>query len=151
MDNSITIPGYKYYVIPDSGERPNVFVTFLNLAYDPGSAVNGVAMPVSSNDLNTLDKRERNYERRDVTDRIRGHVDGTIWTYIGSTDARRRFERGLREGRAAVSREYYDAVVNDFATLGACALNEFWATTAEPVCQVLDLRRVDVAEPSDQP
>ena len=31
MDNRQTIPGYKYYVDPDTGERPPVHVTFLNI------------------------------------------------------------------------------------------------------------------------
>ena len=44
MDNRRTIPGYKYYVDPETGERPPVRVTFLNLYPAAEGQVNGVAL-----------------------------------------------------------------------------------------------------------
>src|SRR3954452_9313466 len=47
MDNSRDLPGYKYYVDPRTGERPRVFVAFLDLAPDPRARVNGVLFPAT--------------------------------------------------------------------------------------------------------
>ena len=48
MDNRRTIPGYKYYVDPDTGERPPVHVTFLNIYPAAEGRVNGIAFPVTA-------------------------------------------------------------------------------------------------------
>src|SRR5215218_6013856 len=65
MDNRVTIPGYKYY-LDEAGERPEVFVTFLNLV--AGDGVDGVVLEVP--DIAALDARERNYARVEVTGSI---------------------------------------------------------------------------------
>ncbi len=91
MDNRRTIPGYKYYVDPDTGERPPVHVTFLNLYPTAEGQVNGIAFPVTAEALDELDRRERNYDRVDVTALIDADLDGTVWTYLGSEAARERF------------------------------------------------------------
>src|SRR3954462_5626102 len=75
MDNRRTIPGYQYYVDPDTAERPAperppVRVTFLNLYPAAEGRVNAVAFPVTADELDELDRRERNYDRIDVTRRI---------------------------------------------------------------------------------
>ena len=59
MDNTKTIPGYKYYVDAVSGDRPALFVTFVNLRPSPGEVVSGVAFPVDRERLAALDRRER--------------------------------------------------------------------------------------------
>src|SRR5687767_9643026 len=46
MDNRRTIPGYKYYLDAATGERPAVFVAFLDIVEDPGSAVEGISFEV---------------------------------------------------------------------------------------------------------
>ncbi|HEY5197279.1 MAG TPA: gamma-glutamylcyclotransferase family protein, partial [Solirubrobacteraceae bacterium] len=77
MDNSLDIPGYKYYVDPATGSRPDVFVAFLTISASPGGRVNGALIEVSAGDLVELDRRERNYARVDVTDRLARAADGT--------------------------------------------------------------------------
>jgi len=89
MDNSVDLPGYKYYVDPE-GERPDVKVTFVNIEAAPGESVTGVVIPFDER----LDLRERNYERREV--------GPDLCAYFGSAEARARFD----EGPAVVSREY---------------------------------------------
>ena len=37
MDNTKTIPGYKFYVDPQTGERPAVYVAFLAIRPEPGA------------------------------------------------------------------------------------------------------------------
>jgi hypothetical protein len=55
-----------------------------------------------------------------------------------------RFEVGKRSNRAAISRDYYRKVVEDFSAIGAAALTAFKQLTDPPPCPVLDLRRVEV-------
>src|SRR3954464_4477383 len=65
MDNRRTLPGYRYFLDRETGDRPPVFVTFLDIREQPGAHVHGIAFPA---DLVALDARERNYTRVDVTD-----------------------------------------------------------------------------------
>jgi cation transport regulator ChaC len=128
MDNRRTLPGYKYYT-DTAGRRPEVFVTFLDVrpAVHP-AAVNGVCLPVDGERLAVLDRRERNYERIDVSGRIR--VDGAagmrVWTYVGSAGGRERLRRGLAAGTAVIDANYLAGVRDGFTRLGgdehqACA------------------------------
>ena len=139
MDNSLDLPGYKYYVDPATGERLAVFVTFLNLVEAPGDAVNGVLFPVG--DPAELDARERNYERRAVE--LAG-FDGRVWAYIGSDDARARYDGAAARGAAVVDRSYLELVRDGFGSLGADALMRFDQSTDPPDVPVLPLRRVDI-------
>ena len=104
MDNRRTIPGYKFYVDPATGERPAVFVTFVCIWPEPGASVEGVVFEVDDDGLAALDRRERNYDRRDVS----AHVDGAgpVWAYLASAAGRERFAAGRAAGTAVVSEEY---------------------------------------------
>jgi hypothetical protein len=128
MDNTVDLPGYKYFV-DEAGARPAVKVTFLNLV-EADDTVNGVVFPVSRSDLEGLDLRERNYERRAVGD--------GLWAYFGTGDARARYE----EGPSVVSRDYLGLVRSGFEALGE--LPAFDRTTDPPSVPVRDLRRVDL-------
>jgi hypothetical protein len=141
MDNRRTIPGYKYYVDPETGERPAIHVAFLNLYPTPDGGVNGIALPVTPEALDELDRRERNYDRIDVTPLLDVDLGGTVWTYLGSADARERFERGT----AVVAQEYFDRIRDGFATAGG--LDEFDRSTDRPTVPLRRLRRVDVPPP----
>ena len=108
MDNRRTISGYKYYVDPDTGERPEVYVAFLCIWPEPGASVDGVLLEVDDAGLAALDRRERNYERRDVSAYV--DADGPVYAYVGSAAGRERFEAGRAAGTAVVAREYLDVV-----------------------------------------
>lgn len=146
MENARTIPGYKYYVDAVTGDRPDWFVTFLNIVREPGHAVNGVVFEVTGELLSGLDRRERNYTRIDVSEDVSIPVDGPVWAYTGTRAAITRFQRGLRDRRAVISRPYHDGVLADFETIGAEARQRFLALTDPPPCPVVDLRRVDLPE-----
>jgi hypothetical protein len=139
MDNSVDLPGYKHYLDPETGERPAVFVTFLNLVESAGDAVNGIVFPVD--DLVDLDARERNYERREVE--LPG-VDGRLWAYVGSREARARYEDAAARGVAVVDGSYFSSVRAGFGSLGADGLMRFDQSTDSPSVPVRSLRRVDV-------
>jgi hypothetical protein len=144
MDNSLSVPGYKYYRDVRDRSRPRVFVTFLNLVPALGGLVNGVAFPVDPARLAELDARERNYERREIGASLSEAFDGRVWTYIGSAAAEDRFRRGLGERRAVIDKRYLDGVRAGFARLTAGSLSEFDASTDQHDCTVVELERVDL-------
>src|SRR5687767_4290065 len=129
MDNRRTIPGYKYYLDAATGERPEVFVAFLDIVVDPGSAVEGLSFAVDPATLAALDDRERNYRRVEV--------DGRLWAYSGLPEARERYARAVAEGSAVVARAYLKTVRAGLAAAGL-------AFDTEPEVPVRDLVRVDV-------
>ncbi len=146
MDNGADVPGYKRYLAED-GSRPAVWVVFLDLAHAPGSSVNGILSPVDDDELARLDRRERNYDRLDVTELIDA-PPGRTWAYVGSAAGRRRRADGERARAAVVQRAYLDGVRASFAALGPAELAAFDASTDAPSCPVAELRRVDLpAEP----
>ena len=145
MDNRQTIPGYKYYVDPETGERPPVHVTFLNLYPAAEGRVNGIAFPVTAEALDELDRRERNYDRIDVTRLLDVDLEGTVWTYLGSDAARERFAAGT----AVVAQDYFDAIREDFATVGG--LDAFEQSTDRLTVPLRRLTRVDLPPPPPAP
>jgi cation transport regulator ChaC len=144
MDNSRSIPGYKQYLDPATGESPHGFVVFLNIVADDGARVNGALVEVSARQLVALDRRERNYERIEVSGQLVSAVAGTVWTYVGCAEAIARFERGQRGNRAMINRSYLEAVKRGFSALGEEAAAQFEALTDPPPCPVVALRRIRV-------
>jgi gamma-glutamyl AIG2-like cyclotransferase len=144
MDNRRDISGYKYFVDPETGARPQAFVVFLNLRPARGDRVNGVLFEADDGELADLDGRERNYARTDVSGCLSDDVSGKVWTYIGTDDAVGRFERGRRETSAVISRDYYEGVTADFNKIGRTALAEFERSTDSPPCPIVELKRIDL-------
>jgi cation transport regulator ChaC len=142
MDNRRTIPGYKYYLDAETGERPAVYVTFLSISPADGGELNGVAFPAEDGTLAALDARERSYERWDVTGRVDLDLGGPVYAYVGRAEARSRLQAGRRAGTAVVSREYLEHVRGRFEALGLLA--EFERTTEPLSLPVRALRRLDV-------
>jgi gamma-glutamylcyclotransferase (GGCT)/AIG2-like uncharacterized protein YtfP len=106
MDNRRTIPGYKYYVDPGTGQRPSVYVTFLCIWPEPGATVDGVVFEVDDVTLAALDRRERNYDRCDVSGLVEPELGGPVWAYVGSAAGRERYAAGRAAGTAVVAEEY---------------------------------------------
>jgi hypothetical protein len=140
MDNTVTIPGYKYYLDADDA-RPDVCVAFLDLEAAPGESVNGLCMPVDAAALRALDERERNYERVDVTRGV-DPVIGRTWAYAGRADSRERFAEASAAGRCVVAGAYLEVVERRFRALGEW--DEFEASTGGVRPPVRELRRVDL-------
>jgi cation transport regulator ChaC len=144
MDNRRRIPGYKVFVDPESNEAPPVFVTFLNIRRDGGASVNGVLFPATDAELEALDARERNYRRVDVTRFVEAGDDAPTWAYVGTGEARGRYERGRASGTAVVSADYLAGVERDFASFGEGMLEAFRDTTDPPEVPIAPLSRVDL-------
>jgi cation transport regulator ChaC len=143
MDNSVSIPGYKHYLDPRSGERPAVFVTYLNIEPAAGVSCVGALLPVDANDLSRLDRRELNYRRIDVTELVeRTAADPSlpVWTYLGLDAALARHRQGLAAGTAVVQREYLETVERGFGELGL--IDQFRTGTVPPACPVRSLKLV---------
>ncbi len=120
MDNRRDLPGYKFYT-DVAGDRPQVCVAYLDLVAapdDPAAAVNGLCLPVDHRLLSELDRRERNYERTDVSDRVAAG-GARVWAYVGSAAARERLAAGRRDGTAVIDAGYVRTVEAGFAALGA--------------------------------
>ncbi len=145
MDNGVDLPGYKCY-LDAQGRRPPVSVCFLDIVDDvPGTHVNGLCLPVGSADLAALDRRERNYDRIDVSGRIRGVAGVRVWTYRGSVGGRARFDAAARAGTAVIHAGYLEMVRAGFAGLGA-AESEACEPSLDPgALPVVELDRRDLS------
>lgn len=143
-DNEQAIPGYKQYRLRSDGSLPPVFVAFLDVAADRDCAVNGAVAPIGPDRLAELDRRERNYDRVDVTASIDDPPAGTVWTYVGSEDGRARLAAGVAAGRAVVCRDYLERVHTAFLALGGNEYERFLASSRLDGLPVLDLERVDL-------
>jgi hypothetical protein len=140
MNNRVDVPGYKHYRLRADASRPAVFVAFLDLVADPRASTYGVCVPVTADGLLAIDRRERNYERVEVTDAVRA-TSGRVWAYVGTSAGRRRLSRARTGGRAVVSRDYLDRTRAAFAALGPAALEDFERTAALDGLEVWELDR----------
>jgi hypothetical protein len=142
MDNRDDIAGYKHYRLRCDGSRPAVCVAFLDIARDARAHTTGLCVPVQAEDLPAIDRRERNYDRVDVTAAV-DDAPGTVWTYVGDEQGRERLRRARDAGRAVVSHDYLERTRAAFAALGAAALAEFERTAVVEGIPVWELERRD--------
>lgn len=150
MDNKLDMPGYKYFVDRNTGDRIDGYVTFLTIRPDPAGFVNGVAIEFNPNALGRLDRRERNYNRIDVTPNVNPPLSSLVWVYIAKPEGVERFERGRAEGTAVISRSYLGVVENAFRSRGEEAFETYCATTDAPEVPIRDLRRIDLSSEGDR-
>jgi hypothetical protein len=143
-DNAEEIAGYKRYRLAADGSFPAVHVAFLDIFEDSATTVNGVLAPVDPGALADLDRRERNYDRIDVTAAIESPPDGRVWAYRGSRDGRARLDAGVAAGTAVIQRSYLDHVDAGFRGLGAAEHAHFLASSDLDGLPLLDLERVDI-------
>jgi hypothetical protein len=148
-DNEHALPGYKRYLLRSDRSAPAVHVAFLDIVEDPDCAVNGVIAAVNAEALAALDRRERNYDRIDVTAAIDNPPPGRVWTYVGSLAGRARLRDGVDRERAVVARDYAERVHAAFRAMGEGEYRRFLASSDLDHLPVLDLERVDLppAEP----
>ena len=144
MDNRRDLPGYKYYT-DVAGRRPAAYVAFLDVEPSPvpGTAVNGLCLPVSEPELARLDRRERNYERIDVSDRIDAG-GARVWVYRGTAKGRARLAAGRATGTALIAAGYLRAVEAAFGLLGEAEAGRCRPSLAPAGITVAELTRHDL-------
>lgn len=144
MDNRVDLPGYKFYRRRSDGDRPAVFVCFLDIAPDAArSEVTGVCMPVDDRRLLALDDRERNYVRVDVSAAI-ADAPGRVWAYVGSPAGRARLREGLASGSAVVGRDYLESALAAIAAIAPGEAAAVRRASTEDGLRVLSLERIDL-------
>jgi hypothetical protein len=143
MDNRVDVPGYKTYRLRSDGSRPAVFVAFVDIVPDPDATVTGVCMPAGDDDLAALDRRERNYDRIEVTAELDGRPCGRVWAYRGSDEGRTRLREGLASGCAVVSRDYLDGVLAAAAAIAPGEVGAVRRSAGDAGLEILDLERID--------
>lgn len=138
MDNKVTLAGYRYYLDVATGARPEVFIAFANIERDPEQSVAGILFEAEARALAILDHRERNYGRTDVTAHFAGAVDGTVWTYLGRSEAGDRYRQGLATDTLVIDAVYAEAIERAFAGAGLSYTN-----TPPAGARIMKLSRVD--------
>lgn len=144
MDNRIDLPNYKYYIHRETGNRIDGFVTFLNISPYQNKTITGILFRVGDRELNNLDRRERNYQRIDVTNMIDIPIQGKAWTYIGLEQAKKRYQVGLEQKKAIIAQNYLNSVRDAYLSLGSHAFTNYIATTEQPTIPLLNLERCKV-------
>lgn len=141
-DNTEIVPGHDHLVCAVSGERIDDFVAVVNIRSAPGHAVNGIAFRVSDDELAVLDRRERNYDRIDVTDRLDTRIESRVWAYRGKSAAEARYAKGAATGTAVINSAYHTLVHLAFESHGPDFLADYLASTDPPEVPLRPLRRV---------
>lgn len=122
-------------------------LVFLGLVAAPDTWTNGIVARVNSEELRRLDARERDYDRVEITDRVRliGTAEdvslGTIVIYVPRPEAVAVYSAGRDERRAAVVRSYWDLVDDAFALLAPGQGERYRASTPAPDVPVVDVVR----------
>lgn len=143
MNNWEGEEGGKHFLDAATGGRPRIRVAYLDIYPQPGSLLNGLALPVDPERLAALDAREANYERIEVTRAFEPPLLGRVFTYLGLPAARERCRQGAAAGDLVVSSAYVSAVRHAFKGLAPDALEEFDRTTDPCPFPERDLRVVD--------
>ena len=124
-------------------------VVSLGLVADARRSTNGSIVRVGPDELAELDRRESDYDRVDVPDRV-GTVAASpprsgptrVFTYVPRRSAIERYRRARLEGRAAVRQGYVELVEQAFTALGRAAIDRYRATTPSPDVPVVAPERV---------
>lgn len=129
MDNASAESDTKHFLDPDTGQRPDIYVAWLNVYQRTGAHVNGVFLPTTAAALAALDLRERNYRRVEVSEGASLATHLPIWTYTGLAAGVERFRVGLATGALFVSSDYHEICRQAFLSRGRTFADRFDDTT----------------------
>jgi cation transport regulator ChaC len=116
----------------------------LGLVAADDEAANGIIGWVRDDEVGALDRRERRYDRVDVTALTTSatDVEGPIVTYVPRLEAVDDYEAARDQGVAAIELRYWDLVDHAFGELGPRQLAQYRATTPPPDVPILEMTRV---------
>jgi cation transport regulator ChaC len=133
-------------VAGSDGDDREMTIVALGVVASPGETTNGVIGWVDDVELVELDRRERHYDRVDVTRQVdAGAVDLSgvrVMTYVPRAEAIDHYERARDRGRAAIEQRYWDLVDGAFTALGPDQRRRYLDSTPEPDVPVLTMERV---------
>lgn len=125
-------------------------VVALGVVRNDVACMNGIITVVSDAELEQLDRRERNYDRVDVTDGVRLLEDGPwkastdrVVTYVPRQAALDIYAEARDRGRAGIEIRYWNLVNDAFDVLLDGQGERYRSTTPAPEVPVLDVSRVD--------
>ena len=116
-------------------------VISLGLIESSGESCNGVVFRVTSDELAALDWRERDYERRVVTDLVElegDAIDGDVSVYFPRPTSIERYEVERDAGTAGIMSSYWDLCIEAFSSLGG-GHADLYAQTPQPDIPVVDI------------
>lgn len=120
-------------------------IVALGLTESADETVHGTIGWVSNDELVALDRRERYYDRVDVSALASvvgaAQVTESVVTYVPRREAVERYEQSRDRGEAAVDQRYFDLVDRAFGDLGADRRRRYHDTTPAPDIPVLRLQR----------
>jgi hypothetical protein len=130
------------WVGDDGVEVADGTIVALGLVRAPDERVNGVVVRVLADELERLDRREREYDRIDVTASVApprpSPVDRTV-TYSPRASAIARYEHARDRGTAAIRSTYWNLVDDAFAAFGANDSRAYRESTPAPDVPVVDV------------
>lgn len=134
----------------DDGSTRTWTIVALGLVESEHEAVNGVVGWVEDDELEALDRRERYYDRVDVTACVSvaaaAGFSGSVVTYVPRVEARRHYEDARDRRAAAVEQRYWDLVDDAFLALGEDRRARYHATTPPPDVPVIAMNRRPLAD-----
>jgi cation transport regulator ChaC len=136
---------------PDGIERTDWTFIALGLVSALDESTNGVIGWVDDRELVALDRRERRYDRVDVTELVTvshgaAAGDAPIVTYVPRAEPIAAYEAARVRGVAAITSRYWELVDDAFGELGADRRDRYRATTPDPGLPVLALADADVPD-----
>jgi cation transport regulator ChaC len=131
--------------VDDDGSTRAWTIVALGVVASERETTNGVVVRVDAAELELLDRRERLYDRVEVTSLATVHadveIDAPVVTYVPRAAPVERYQEARARGAAAVEQRYWDLVDRAFAALGADRRERYHATTPAPDVPVLSMRR----------
>jgi len=132
-------------------------VVSLGLIVTSGASVNGAVVRVTPREFAALDRRESDYDRVEVTDRIEGLTGAArggsarVFTYVPRPSSIERYEAARARRCAAVKQGYVELVETAFAALGEHAVERYRTSTPAPDVPIVDPERVWLEPIADEP
>ena len=144
MDNDRSILGYKRYKTIE--EYPHCFVTFLNIKPSETDEVIGTIVEVNKDEFALLIKMEKNYFPKNVTESIvHSPIDGSVFAFIGTSEAKKRFNSRTQHKPAVISKSYFELVENAYRSRGKVAYANYLSTTEkDDSLKLQNLEKVNV-------
>lgn len=133
------------WILDDGTAVGDGTIVALGLVEAADETVNGVVASIVEGELAHLDRRERSYDRVEVTDLVTliddegGAVSGPVYTYVPQRGAIEAYEEARAGGTAGVRRTYWDLVDEAFAAFSSDQQARYRANTPAPDVPIVDI------------